>query len=564
MSGLPNSKHHGVGFFVSPNLRSHVKDFKPHSPRICEITIDTLPHPTTIVNLYAPSTVETPETDRQQKAQFWADLEDLMIHHPNSSNIVLVGDCNSRLDANIDPTYTQVGPQVVGRRQTIPEPERDNAIHLMDFLEAHGCYLPQTFSDLPFRQKVTYKEMTCADHTLLAEDVQQWTALDYLVLPQSLRQVVTFSGSIFQQLINTRHLPLTFTIQTQYLQKPPEARRSRYDYTQLSTLYECVETSLLSITGHEFPSTDLTQPRIIAYTDGSCPNNRVVSFDNPAGWGFALTLSHSPAQHPPTNPHWYQSWGPVKTNPTDIVHPLPGSNNTGELKAIIELFDYLLYYSPFPAIDQLTIFTDSQYVLSILQGDAVPITHHRLATVAQKYYTAIRCKYRTFLQKVSSHVGIPGNELADTLAKRGVHSRSSLGRFAPPTLQSLTPPDINFNHSQWTCKTTNEQDEMLQNLFTSNLPLIPLLPQSAKKPWISPDTLKKIDKFQHTTFTDVAALKQARKHIKKAARNDKKKLLPATSFLTSTEAPFNNGHTPDRLDRTSNPALQDCLTLRES
>ena len=192
-------------------------------------------------------------------------------------------------------------------------------------------------------------------------------------------------------------------------------------------------------TGHEFPSTDLTQPRIIAYTDGSCPNNRVVSFDNPAGWGFALTLSHSPAQHPPTNPHWYQSWGPVKTNPTDIVHPLPGSNNTGELKAIIELFDYLLYYSPFPAIDQLTIFTDSQYVLSILQGDAVPITHHRLATVAQKYYTAIRCKYRTSLQKVSSHVGIPGNELADTLAKRGVHSRSSLGRFAPPTLQSLTP-----------------------------------------------------------------------------------------------------------------------------
>ena len=77
--------------------------------------------------------METPETDRQEKAQFWADLEDLMIHHPNASNIVLVGDCNSRLDANIDPTYTQVGPHVVGRRQTIPEPERDNTIHLMDF-----------------------------------------------------------------------------------------------------------------------------------------------------------------------------------------------------------------------------------------------------------------------------------------------------------------------------------------------------------------------------------------------------------------------------------------------
>ena len=141
--------------------------------------------------------METPETDRQQKAQFWADLEDLMIHHPNASNIVLVGACNSRLDANIDTTYTQVGPHVVGRRQTIPEPERDNAIHLMDFLEAHGCYLPQTFSDLPFRKKVTYKEMTCADHTLLTEDVQQWTTLDYLIVPQSLRQVVSFFREYF-------------------------------------------------------------------------------------------------------------------------------------------------------------------------------------------------------------------------------------------------------------------------------------------------------------------------------------------------------------------------------
>ena len=70
MSGLPSSKHHGVGFFISPSLRAHVSDFKPHSPRICEITFATLPHPITLVNIYAPSTVDTPEHDRTQKAQF--------------------------------------------------------------------------------------------------------------------------------------------------------------------------------------------------------------------------------------------------------------------------------------------------------------------------------------------------------------------------------------------------------------------------------------------------------------------------------------------------------------
>ena len=43
--------------------------------------------------------------------------------------------------------------------------------------------------------------------------------------------------------------------------------------------------------------------------------------------------------------------------------------------------------------------------------------------------------------------------------------------------------------------------------------------------------LRKIDKFQHTTFTDVAALKQARKHIKKAARNDKRNFI-ASNLLS--------------------------------
>ena len=44
MSGLPSDKHHGVGFFVSPQLCSHVSDCVPHSLRIAEITVNTLPH----------------------------------------------------------------------------------------------------------------------------------------------------------------------------------------------------------------------------------------------------------------------------------------------------------------------------------------------------------------------------------------------------------------------------------------------------------------------------------------------------------------------------------------
>ena len=247
----------------------------------------------------------------------------------------------------------------------------------MDFLEAHGCYLPQTFSELPFKRLVTYKEMTCTDHTLHTEDVLQWTTLDYLIIPQVFRSTVQFLGNTFQQLVNSRHLPITFSIQTQHLQQPPLSRRARHDFTQLSSYYSEIEKSLLSLSNNEFPPSNPALPCIIAYTDGSCPNNRVVSYDNPAGWGYTLTLPKDAIGHPIPDDTWLQAWGPVKTNPTDIVHPLPGSNNTGELKAILELFDLLLYYPPFPDVDQLTIYTDSQYVLSILQGDALPVTHHK-------------------------------------------------------------------------------------------------------------------------------------------------------------------------------------------
>ena len=224
------------GFFVSPSLRSRVRDFKPHSSRICEITLDTLPHPITVVNIYAPSTVETPEIDRERKSQFWEELEDLLLNHPNSSHTLILGDCNARLDPNIDPTQTHVGPHVVGRRQTIPDTERDNALLFIDLLESHGLEAPQTFCSLPFKQRVSYKEMTCQDPLIEHTDVADWTTLDYALAPPNFRDAFTFEGSKFQQLVNSRHLPLIFSLKTRFIPSPPNADISKRDYTQLSSV----------------------------------------------------------------------------------------------------------------------------------------------------------------------------------------------------------------------------------------------------------------------------------------------------------------------------------------
>ena len=204
-------------------------------------------------------------------------------------------------------------------------------------------------------------------------------------------------------------------------------------------------------------------------------------------------VSPSTSQLPPFSHHleadssWFHSHGVVKTTPLDenALVPLDGSNNTGEMRAIIELFDYILYYSQLPHGSSVEVFIDSTYVIRSLQGDQLPSTHHQLVELAQQYYTALRTIYKVELRKVPSHVGIPGNEMADSLAKRGVTTYGSLGRFSPPRTQPLSPPQLAYNSDLWNTKSPQEQSEFLRSLLLKHCNLIPTLPISPKKPWKS-------------------------------------------------------------------------------
>ena len=236
--------------------------------------------------------------------------------------------------------------------------------------------------------------------------------------------------------------------------------------------------------------------------------------------------SDSPAE-PTQNTCWEVSYGPVKTTPTDI-NVLPevwGSNNTGELKALIELFDYLLYCANLPSRSDITIFTDSEYARRLILGDSLPNTHHQLVTLAQQYYTALRTIHYVTLSKVAGHSGVIGNELADSLAKKGVTEYGSLGRFSGPRTAALSPPDVGYNTDLRLSLSPDEQNLHLLELIRKHVPLIPTLPVSAKKPWISPSTLEYITSFQTRTDLTVDEVKQYRNKIKKLARKDKKQFI---------------------------------------
>ena len=138
--------------------------------------MDALPHPIIIVTFYAKSTVDSAEEDRNRKLQFWEELEDLLLNHPDSSHIIIAGDCDVRLDPNIDPTHVHVGPNVISWSET-------------------NLCRSGVGSSLPFHRKVVYKEMTCQDPHLEGTEVT-----DYAISLPPMRGILKFKTQLFSSL----------------------------------------------------------------------------------------------------------------------------------------------------------------------------------------------------------------------------------------------------------------------------------------------------------------------------------------------------------------------------
>ena len=353
--------------------------------------------------------------------------------------------------------------------------------------------------------------------TRLLDDfaVTDWTALDYAMSTHPVYVDLAFKGCIFRQVINTRHLSLLFTNPTSFT--PPSQTLSvpKLDYSCTSEFYNLLESELLHLTHNQLLTAPTNSTSFVAYTDGSCP-------------GFAAYTSTSPFdEHLEVTSDWIISYGMVKTAPLDVnvIAPLDGSKSTGEMKSIIELFDYI--FSHLLSGSEVRVFIDSQYVIRSLLGDQLPSTHHshQLVELAQQYFTALRTNDSVQLVKVSSHIGIPGNELADALAKRGVSTYGSLGRFSFPRTRSLSTPEIGYNSDRWLSKTPQEQSEFLSSSIEKHVSVIPILPVSPKKPWISSRTLLLITDFQQALDLSPSEIKQCRKRIKKSATKDKKEFI---------------------------------------
>lgn len=155
---------------------------------------------------------------------------------------------------------------------------------------------------------------------------------------------------------------------------------------------------------------------ISIYVDGSCIENRNVSSDTQAGWGFLVVIGDR-GLGKGTGDLIYEEAGKVITDTEnkEWIGAEVGSNNTAELSAMINALKWVLTEgSDVP----ITIRADSMYALRITDGSWKAKENKELAFRAQSMWKEAKKMYDLDSAHVRAHKGHRWNERADHLAFR--------------------------------------------------------------------------------------------------------------------------------------------------
>ena len=158
-------------------------------------------------------------------------------------------------------------------------------------------------------------------------------------------------------------------------------------------------------------------PPVSIYIDGSCIENRNVTADTAAGWGFVVVIGDRGVGRG-TGDLMHESSGPVITNPNsdEWLGAEVGSNNTGELSAMVHALRWILVNCP---KGEVTIRADSMYALRITDGSWSAKANKKLAHLSQELWKEVAQVVDLHNAHVKAHSGHRWNERADHLAYRG-------------------------------------------------------------------------------------------------------------------------------------------------
>ncbi len=160
------------------------------------------------------------------------------------------------------------------------------------------------------------------------------------------------------------------------------------------------------------------------YFDGSCGENRNVSSETPAGWGFCVVSGDNGIGRGHGEIVNEKS-GVVVTNPLDegYIGASVGSNNTAELSAFAHSLIWILKNHD---SGKIVIRGDSEYAMNIGSGKWKAKANRELATRVRSLWEEVDSSFVISTEHVRAHEGHRWNERADHLAFRAMKEEMPL------------------------------------------------------------------------------------------------------------------------------------------
>ena len=456
LSGNYRQKHAGVGVIISPKVRPHLLDVIQVNPRLIHVCFKKQGGNIHLLGAYAPHSGLDLEEER---IPFWDEVEDHISKIPLPEPLYLTGDFNVGFQAKHKHDGGVLGPFVYGKgTRHIDHNSGSNRTLCINFLKRQDLLEVASFRTPNMKSHITYRDkaappkdwsqflldplimqqvydkihFTMGDSALMiASNVRSYLEMDSLLPPPKLLPQVdpvyfqrldhTFTRKQWLNSVNScksklhtgfpsDHYLLVTDIKIKLSSRPEKTPKPpKINYVQEEAHAKSFNDILREFWGEEpLPSDHNSEPGsvpgTIVYTDGSGSRGRC-SKTTPAGWGWCY---QEEAQ-------WIEAFGPVVTDP-DSLHfrgAQVGSNNTGELTAILEA----LIMAMDKNWQDVTIRSDSQWSINVIAGKWKARSHKTLVNYIKSIIRGGSIKVR--LSWIKAHAGHEGNERADRLRRGG-------------------------------------------------------------------------------------------------------------------------------------------------
>ena len=544
LSGNNKDKHAGVGVIISPRIRPFLLDIVQVSTRILHVAFRKKGGNLHFIGAYGPHSGLDHDTIREP---FWDRLENYIDKIPHPEPVYVTGDFNVRFQAQHRHDQGVTGLYTYGKgKRYIDHSAESNrsicvrAMQRLGMVEAASYKTPNPVHHITYRDKaappasweqfvfdpLVIQQVYDVFHFQLQQDALEIAAKvrSYLDLPQLppplasepspdpirvqrldhmfVRHQWLSSVHSCRSKLHTGfpsdHYLLVTEIQVRLAYRPPRPRPTPKFNLSSVTPAQIRDFNIKlreSLTG-ETPevSADTDHSALHFYTDGSGSSGRC-SAQTPAGWGWCFKQGEE----------WQEACGPVPTTSdhSAYIGATVGSNNTGELTAIVEA----VLYAQQCQLSQAVIHSDSRWAINMITGKWRPRTHAKFINDIRTIMKAGPTKIH--LEWVNGHAGHEGNERADKLAEEGKTTQERRGgRMLLRHLPIEHRPQTSVTDIARAIKSASE------NTFSG-------FKRNPRKPWISEETLNALQQARLAEYTAHPDSRKLRNLAKRKARKDR-------------------------------------------